>query len=96
MIFVKYTDTLEYLLQKGTYVDDVDSTGESALYMAYFRNIPAKINILLKYGAYFGMSGQIPFASFVCDQLDNNAHKDVRNCTKSTAQRNNPQTLERR
>ena len=51
LMLVNDHDTLEYLLQKGARVDDVEGDGQSALHYHYMRDAPTCINTLLKYGA---------------------------------------------
>ena len=50
-MLVKCNATLEYLLQQGARVHDVDDRGHSALYWACFNNNPNCITTLLKHGA---------------------------------------------
>ena len=56
LMLVKDHDTLEYLLQNGARVNDVDNTGQTALYWASYWHRPANISMLLKYGADVNLS----------------------------------------
>ena len=51
IMLVTCNDTLEYLLQKGARVNDIDGHGQSALHWASMFNTSTSINTLLKYGA---------------------------------------------
>ena len=56
IIFVKCNDTLEYLIQKGAHVNDVDAQSLTALYHASNDNRPTIVSTLLNHGADVNLS----------------------------------------